>query len=93
MSAAPDLIDPMGCWTEDMDTAWLPRAYYPTRGRARQAFDVQTGPWGNDWPRIRVLARYVRLDPYRHPDEGQYVECARDEPGATPVWRCEEPSA
>jgi hypothetical protein len=89
---APETLDSMGAWSEHGATAWLPREFYATRGLARQLFDAEAGPFGVDWPRIRVLARHVRCDLTRDRDAGRWVECESDAPGAVAVWRCEAPS-
>lgn len=69
---------------------WLPRQRY-SRTEARHRFwrEARNAEWDVAWTRIRVVARHVRLDPQEHPDRGIYVQCGADEPGATPVWRCE----
>jgi hypothetical protein len=84
-------LDQMGAWNDDMSVAWLPVAYYPTRGKARQMFDAETGPWGADWTKIRVVKRYVKPDPNYHASEGLIAQCAKDDPEAFPVWRVESP--
>lgn len=38
---------------------------------------------------IRVVARFLRPFPHRHPDEGVWQQCDRDTEDAIPVWRCE----
>jgi len=69
---------------------WIPRASH-SRVQAHHRFwrDLRNADWDVPWTRIRVVARHVRFNPQYHPDAGEYVECGPDEPGATPVWRCE----
>lgn len=84
-------LDRMGVWSDDMTVAWLPCAYYPTRGKARQMFNFETGPWGAEWTKIRVVKRYLKPDPTYHRSEGMVVQCAKDDAEAFAVWRVESP--
>lgn len=69
---------------------WYPRESH-TRGKAAAEFlrAMRDADWGIQFTDVRVSARSMHLHPQYHPDEGRYVECRADEPGATPVWRCE----
>jgi len=90
VSAEIHMPDAMGAWNECDGTAWLPRAYYPTRGKARAFYAWNVGC---AFTEISVLARYARHapeDPAASEFDGEYwVECRDDESGAFPVWRVE----
>jgi hypothetical protein len=85
--------DAMGVWSEDGEV-WLPREHYPKRSDAiRWAVDQ----WVCRWIDVRCLSRWMRYEPLlaRNFDgevvweEDRWFECARDFPGAFPVWRLE----
>ncbi len=83
--------DAMGAWSGEDGTAWLPRAYYPTREAARTFYSSFTGA---PWIEVSVLSRWARHAPEsddRAPEfEGEWwQECERNAPGAFQVWRCE----
>jgi hypothetical protein len=78
-----------GAWSED-GQAWFAREHYPKRSQAMSYFSKFT-----DIPYVEVScysrhARHAPDDPAAAMYDGAYwVECAKDEPGAFPVWRCE----
>lgn len=90
MSAHDDLLDMDIVYSDTDLVAWYPRAAF-TRTQARHHFwrSTNDATWDVTWTRIRVVARYVCLDPSFHPSEGRYVQCGPDTVGATAVWRCE----
>ena len=85
-----ELPDALGCWDEDGEVAWMPRAYFSTRGRARGAYSSTTGV---PFAEVRVLSRWMRHAPEHElagdHDGFYWLECDRGEPGAFAVWRCE----
>jgi hypothetical protein len=87
---APDLFSHEYVCSEIDLLAWYPRESH-TRTQARHHFwrSTNDATWDVAWTSIRVTARYLRLDPQWPENEGHYVQCARDDPGATAVWRCE----
>lgn len=69
---------------------WWPREGF-TRGKATAEYvrSMRDAGWGIHFTDVSARLRYVRLHPQFHPNEGYYVECGREAPGATPTWRCE----
>lgn len=87
---APHEPDEMGAWDDGGQVAWLPRSRYPLRPRAMRFYG---GLMGVRWIDVRCVARHMRHAP-ELPEAAEFggeywTECAPDEPGAFPVWRCE----
>lgn len=89
MSAA-DLLPHEVVASDQEYVGWYPREAY-TRGRSAARFlsQMRAVGFGIRFTDVRATGRFLRLHPQFHPDQGRYVECGKEEPGATPVWRCE----
>ena len=87
--SSPNVMPPEGAWSEDGE-AWFAKQHYPKRSQAMSYFSSFTGI-----PYIEVScysrhAAYAPDHPAAAAYDGEYwVECAKDHPGAFPVWRCE----
>jgi hypothetical protein len=79
----PFLPDAMGVHSED-GTIWLPRSLYPKRADAMSMVAEHSGAL---FIQVRARARWMRYSPRATVE--WWVECAKYEPGAFPVWRCE----
>ena len=90
MTALGDLMDHEAVHDDRDLIAWYPRASH-TRTQAHTRFwrTLRDATWDIPWTRLRVVARYLRLDTIYHPNDGKYVECEAGDAGASAVWRCE----
>lgn len=84
-------LDYMGAWTEDGSEIWLPKQFYPTRGKAKKFVEDETGIHFTD---IRCKSVYIRpmvktednADNYDWWCDVLWIECPRTLRDAIPAW-------